>query len=195
MGVGWVGVSKLVRVASNWFRLAVTIIVLLLNGQTKIRSNLDMSRTRTRRVCTYVGEKGFYFCFFPSWTERQGCQIFLGTTYQNMGENISNNQTIYQITKQHNNMTVKWQNGSKIFQIARNIPIFAFQLVYIGIPKLGFLAWIYTQIGIIGMKIHSIWQPRNWEEFRFPFLYRHRHKKAWLPSPGSLHCRAGNWNR
>jgi hypothetical protein len=48
-------------------------------------------------------------------SEIQGCQIFLGKTYQKREKNIQNSHKIYQIAQ-------NIPNGNKKYQIAKNIP-------------------------------------------------------------------------
>jgi hypothetical protein len=69
---------------------------------------------------------------------KQGCQIFLGTTYQN-GENIQNDYKIYQMAIKYFQWQLNRPNARKIYQ----------DFILQDQPK-------FTQIGIFGLKTNHL---------------------------------------
>jgi hypothetical protein len=77
----------------------------------------------------------------------QGCQIFLGTTYQN-GKNIPNGHKIYQMATKYTIWPQNIPYGRKIYQMATKYADI-FYILY-DPPK-------FTQIGIFGNPAPACW--------------------------------------
>jgi hypothetical protein len=73
----------------------------------------------------------------------QGCQIFLGATYQNM-KNVPDKHKLHRITITYTKWPQHIPNGRKIDQTA---------IKYINVSHCKSLWYLNTQIGIFGLKI------------------------------------------
>jgi hypothetical protein len=72
----------------------------------------------------------------PATDAAQGCQIFIGATYQN-GKNIPNDHKIYQMAIQFNKWPLKY--GRKLSQMVLKYTSISHSKALQNIPKLGFL--------------------------------------------------------
>jgi hypothetical protein len=87
-------------------------------------------------------------------SSNQGCQIFLGTTYQNEGKKPINDN-IYQMATKHT-------NGRKIYQTGRKIDQ---HLPLQDPPK-------FTQIGIFGLNLATLFQRVQMQIHCWPALLK-----------------------
>jgi hypothetical protein len=79
----------------------------------------------------------------------QGCQIFLGTIYQNGGGGtIPNNQKIYRMATKYTKWPQNIPNARKITKWTYYLPTSSIAIPWKNLPKLGFLVWKY-----------AVWQP------------------------------------
>jgi hypothetical protein len=75
------------------------------------------------KKCSLTSASGFFLEKVQNWLcfeilrTAQGCQIFLGATYQN-GKNIPNNHKIYHITIKYTKCQWNIPNNHKIYQMA-----------------------------------------------------------------------------
>jgi hypothetical protein len=74
---------------------------------------------------------------------QQGCQIFLGATYQD-GENIPKDRKIYQLAVKYTKWPQNVPNGHKMYQMAVKYTIILNRKTLPNLPKSGFLVCKYV---------------------------------------------------